>query len=121
MKLLLILILAISFNAFANILLKLGMRKHVDFVDNSFSDGVRILVTNPFVVSGIVSFGVAFLFYSSVLSKMNLSIAYPIMTSMGFLIVTLASVFLFKEQISFLQYVGIFVIVVGVWLVSGIK
>jgi len=44
--------------------------------------------------------------YGYVLTKMNLSIAYPIMTSMGFMIVVLASWLFLGERITLIQTIG---------------
>jgi len=78
-------------------------------------------VTNISVWLGLISFGVAFIFYSVVLTKMRLGVAYPIMTSAGFAIVTVAAVFLFDERLSAMKIVGIAVIALGIWLVSVAK
>jgi len=60
-----------------------------------------------------------FLFaYGYVLSKMNLSIAYPLMTSIGFLIVTLVSWVFLKETITLIQIGGFILILLGVWMVA---
>jgi len=69
----------------------------------------------------LFSFGVAFIFYSVVLTKMKLGVAYPIMTSAGFAIVTVAAVFLFDERLSAMKLMGIAVIAVGIWLVAIAK
>jgi len=78
------LILALVLNAIANILMKLG----------SGDGGLMVVVTDPrkffgngYLLFGIVTFVLALGFYTFALSKIQLSIAYPIMTSMGFLIV----------------------------------
>ena len=78
-------------------------------------------ITNVYVWLGLISFGVAFIFYSVVLTKMKLGIAYPIMTSAGFVIVTLFAVFLFDEKMSWLKIAGIAIIALGIWLISIAK
>ena len=49
---------------------------------------------------------------------MNLSIAYPLMTSIGFMIVILASWLFLNEIITPLQIVGFLFILSGVWMVA---
>ena len=80
---------AILLNASANICIKAGMLR--SGVPNNFGYLVRQLFTNPFLTVGVVLFGMALAAYSYVLSRLNLSIAYPIMTSLGYVIVILAS------------------------------
>lgn len=108
---------AISFNALANILIKAGMRSTGESV-GLLAMGTKAL-TSPFMIMGILSFILALAAYSFVLSKMNLSVAYPIMTSVGFVIVNAASIIFFKEKINHIQYLGLICILLGVWLVTA--
>ena len=108
---------AIFFNAAANILIKFGMLDKADlFDDGSISAFARIL-TNPFALMGITSFGIAFVLYSGVLSKLDLSIAYPVMTGVGFLLVLLASILLFREQVNIYRLAGSMAIILGICLI----
>lgn len=75
-------------------------------------------IKNPFLISGVILFGIALAAYSVVLSKVNLSIAYPIMTSVGFLIVFLFSGLVFKEHISVMHMFGAVLILSGVWILA---
>lgn len=76
------------------------------------------VITTPAIVGGILSFVLALVAYGYVLTKMNLSIAYPIMTSMGFMIVILASWLFLKESITLIQAVRFLLILSGVWMVA---
>ncbi|HON26853.1 Small multidrug resistance protein [Mesotoga infera] len=116
-----ILVVAIVFNASANILLKFGMQKTQQMSDVGLKGMLLNSITNVYVWLGLISFGVAFIFYSVVLTKMKLGIAYPIMTSAGFVIVTLFAVFLFDEKMSWLKIAGIAIIALGIWLISIAK
>ncbi len=116
-----ILVVAIVFNASANILLKFGMQKTPQMSDVGLKGMLLNSITNVYVWLGLISFGVAFIFYSVVLTKMKLGIAYPIMTSAGFVIVTLFAVFLFDEKMSWLKIAGIVIIALGIWLISIAK
>ena len=113
-----ILVTAIVFNAGANILLKLGMQNAPEISQVGLKGMLINSITSLYVWLGLFSFGIAFVFYSVVLSKMKLSVAYPIMTSAGFAIVTVFAVFLFDERLSWLKTTGLVVIAVGIWLVS---
>ncbi|OGC82420.1 MAG: hypothetical protein A2V81_00705 [Candidatus Abawacabacteria bacterium RBG_16_42_10] len=111
-----LLILAIIFNATANILMKLGAGRIKTFALNVA--GIKEFILNPFVVTGIISFGITLILYTYVLSKMNLSIAYPLMTATGFLIVTTFSVFYLKEVVLMPQIIGMVLVVGGLWLIA---
>jgi multidrug transporter EmrE-like cation transporter len=111
-----VLSLAIILNALANILMKVAMLKQEKATD--ILTMVTQSLTNPVLFLGILSFGLALVAYCFVLAKINLSIAYPLMTSLGFLIVILASWFFLGENITKIQIVGFTCIIAGVWMVA---
>ena len=118
MNMYIILFLAITLNASANIMLKIGMNRAGSF---SFTDIPGIfteVVLNPFIIGGVFCFVLALAAYTYVLSKINLSVAYPIMTSVGYMIVILASWLFLNENISGVQVIGFCLIIGGVWLVA---
>lgn len=86
------------------------------------SDGIIPFVlsylSNFKLMSGIACFGIALVFYTKALEKFNLSIAYPMMTSCGLIIVALWSLLVFHERLSFLQVGGLFMIIGGIWLLN---
>lgn len=112
-----VLIIAILCNAFANILIKAGMQYHA-FIDGSALQHIMGMIINVRIMSGIFLFGLALISYSWVLGRMNLSVAYPIMTSLGFLIVILFSWAFFQESLSLIQIIGTVLILLGVWMVA---
>ena len=112
----LVFVFAVVFNALANILMKVGMGK-MGNVRNLFLFPLRAFY-DPFIISGMISFIAALWCYLYVLNKFNLSIAYPIMTSLGFLLVILASWIFLRETISSIQIIGFILILLGVWMVA---
>jgi multidrug transporter EmrE-like cation transporter len=111
-----VLALAIILNALANILMKVAMHKQSKTTE--IIEVITQAFTNPTLFLGILSFALALVAYCYVLSKINLSIAYPIMTSLGFLIVILASWLFLGETITKIQIVGFICIIAGVWMVA---
>ena len=106
---------AIFLNALANILIKEGV---MDKGGKFTIEMVTKVITSPTIVGGIVSFAFALVAYGYVLTGMNLSIAYPLMTSIGFIIVTLTSWLFLKESITPVQTIGLQFILSGVWMVA---
>lgn len=121
MKNWMLLAVAISFNSVANILIKAGMSKVV-MPDGGLWEKVRYLAWTPKVtvplVGGMLCFALNLAAYSAALTKVNLSVAYPIMTASCFVAIGLFSWLGFGERISALQLVGFALIIGGVWLVS---
>jgi multidrug transporter EmrE-like cation transporter len=110
------LVFAVLLNALANILIKVGMTRAGKA--SGLVSMLKHVLRQPAVWGGMVSFALALGAYSLVLTKMNLSVAYPIMVSMGLIVVVLASAFLLMEPISAVQIVGFGLIIAGVWLVA---
>jgi len=113
-----VLLFALVANAVANILIKEGMKaKALDIGD--LVGTAKSIALNPTVIAGVVFFGLALAAYSFVLSQIKLSVAYPIMTSAGFLIVVTYSFLKLQEQVTALQLGGMALILVGVWMVAS--
>lgn len=111
-----VLSLAISLNALANILMKVAMRRQRETGD--MLTMVKQSLANPVLFLGLVSFGLALVAYCFVLGRINLSIAYPLMTSLGIIIVIAASWLFLEEVITPLQIAGFVSIIAGVWMVA---
>jgi multidrug transporter EmrE-like cation transporter len=112
------LLFALTFNAAANILMKLASVKNAAAVHGGLPDRiVNLFLSWPFL-SGLVLFGLNLLCYTIALSKMHLSVAYPIMVGSGFAIIGITSYFLFHERLSVLQVVGTVFILIGVSLLA---
>ena len=108
-----VLIVAVILNASANALLKTG----AGTLQLGFSFETLLgALTNVYLVGGIALFALNVLCYTYALSKLPLSLAYPVMVVGGLLIVISASVLLFGESLSYLQVGGLSLIVLGVIL-----
>lgn len=111
----LVLIFAIVMNAVANILIKYGM---VGGKEEGLVNTLKARWFSLPVIGGIFCFALALGAYSYTLSKMPLSIAYPIMTSSGLIIIGVVSWLVFKEVITLVQLVGFAFLIIGIWLVA---
>jgi multidrug transporter EmrE-like cation transporter len=115
----LLILLGVFLNAGAQLLLKAGMTRigHFDF---SFANIIPISVKvmgNPPILAGLCAYVISVGVWLLVLSRVQVSFAYP-MLSIGYIVNAVAAYYLFGEDISLLQIVGIFVIISGVYLVS---
>ncbi len=101
------------------LLLKMGMLRVGKFSFNMstlVNQYVKILL-NPFVIAGLVSFFVSMLIWLYVLSRMELSLAYPFV-ALNYILILFGSYFLFRETITVYKMIGVVVIIVGVYLVA---
>lgn len=105
--------LAFTLNSIANILLKLGAIQGL-----SLSGGlIAIVQANWQFLLGLFIFATNVIFYFLALRALPLSVAYPVMVVMGFLIVNSYALLALHEPITTGQYIGYFLIVIGLTLV----
>lgn len=112
----LFLIAAVVCNASANILIKIGSSRLN--TDEGIRKTVAGAVSQPALWAGVVLFGMALGAYSLVLTRLNLSVAYPVMISTGLIIVVVVSALFLNEKITLVQTAGFLCILAGVWLVA---
>ncbi|TGN18914.1 DMT family transporter [Leptospira idonii] len=118
-QILLVFCIAVFFNALANILMKTSSLHDSTNPVEANATGIIATVFNPYFMAGLASFGLALLGYRFVLGKgLKLSLAYPVFTSSGFIIVLIASAIFFKERLNWTQWIGILFILIGVWLTA---
>lgn len=113
-----LILISVFLGALGQILVKLGaVNLQLNFAGINLFKSLGAIITNLPVMLGIISYGVSFLLWIKVLSKVELSYAYP-MVSIGYVLVMIFSYFLFKENISLLRILGVVCIIVGVILVA---
>jgi multidrug transporter EmrE-like cation transporter len=109
------LIVGIVFNAIANILIKAAMR-NVE-LGGSLVATLASMAFQPLLVLGIACFVVALGGYSFALTRIELSIGYPIMTSLGLIIVAAYATISFREELTLTKIAGFVLVLAGVTLV----
>ncbi len=72
---------------------------------------------NPYILSGIAIYGFTTLVWLIILSRVKLSIAYPLLSS-GYVLSILFSWLFFKESIPKIRIIGAVIICIGVYLVA---
>ena len=87
---------------------------------NSLKDAAGKLTQafmNPYILSGIAIYGFTTLVWLVILSRVKLSIAYPMLSS-GYVLSILFSWMLFKESIPKVRIIGAAIICIGVYFVA---
>lgn len=106
-------------NAVAQLLLKAGTNAigHFDFeLRNLIPIGWQA-ITEPHILGGLLCYVVSVVVWILALSRVPVSIAYP-MLSIGYVVNALAAYWLLGESLSALRMGGIFVVIVGVFLIA---
>jgi drug/metabolite transporter (DMT)-like permease len=113
-----LIVFSVMLAAVGQFLLKMGMLKVGKMDDLARAPSTLLgAFTNPLVIAGLSVFAVSALSWLLVLSRVNLSIAYP-MVSLGYVAVVILSHFILKEQIKPITIVGCLVIGLGVFLIA---
>jgi len=113
----LILSISILLAVVGQLLMKKGMMAFGAFPVSKLLQNIIPMFMNPYVFFGFASFGLSSIFWLVVLSRLPLSLVYP-MVSVAYVLVAFASMIFFREQISLIRWAGILVIVFGVFLIS---
>jgi multidrug transporter EmrE-like cation transporter len=114
-----LIISGVLLNTFAQLLLKLGMNQigHFEFTLQNFLTVATKLIINIPIISGLTIYVISVAVWLLVLSRVQVSYAYP-MLSIGYIVNALAAYYLLNEPINALRILGIFIIIAGVYLVS---
>ena len=109
-------------NAIAQLLLKHGMNQigTLSFHFHELLVDALAIITNIFIILGIVSYAISVVGWLFVLSRIAVSIAYP-MTSVGYIMCAILAYYLMGEPLPPIHLLGIFVILFGTYIVSTSK
>lgn len=99
------------------LLMKRGMMSFGTFPVSQLLYKIIPMFLNPWVFFGFACFGLSSIFWLVVLSRMELSLVYP-MVSVAYVMVALFSWFFFKENVTLVRWAGIAIIMLGVYLIS---
>lgn len=106
-------------NAAAQLLLKAGTNT-LGVITPTAANALPLtwtVVTNPHFLGGFACYGISVLVWILALSRVPVSIAYP-MLSIGYVVNALAAWYLFDEMLSGGRWLGIGFIIIGVYLLA---
>ncbi len=113
----LLLFVSISLAIAGQLLMKHGMMIFGKFPVSQLPANLFPMFLQPYVFLGFVCFAVSSVFWLVILSRIDLSMAYP-MVSVAYVAVAIFSYFVFKENVSLIRWLGIITICFGVFLIS---
>jgi len=104
----------------ANLLLRGGLLRAGGFdpAGANIVSQLASLCAQPLFLLGLALYGTATLIWFRVLSITDVSVGYPILVSLTFVLVTCGSLFFFNEQVSWQKVIGLCVILAGVQFVA---
>ena len=114
---LLIILLTVVLNAAAQLLLRAAMRSGIPALSSPFDTALDIAL-RPGVVAGLLCYGLSVLTWIYVLSKTEVSFAYPFL-GVGFVVVAVAACLFLGEEFTTRKILGTLIIAVGVVVLAG--
>jgi len=117
LKNLMLIVLTVCLNTAGQFMMKAGINRIGKIDLSRFLEFLPKVITSPFVIGGFVSYAVSAVLWIVILSRAELSWAFP-MVSLSYVITAVLSPVLLGESFSIQRFVGILVICAGVFLVS---
>jgi len=115
-----LLLFAVVSAATGQVMLKHGMQEATAKVAHSGGSLALRAATSPWVLLGLVVFGVSAVAWLTALSRVPLSVAYPF-NALGYIVILTASIVLLHERASVLTWVGTAMVVSGLIIVVVTK
>lgn len=112
-------LIGIFLNATAQLLLKAGMERIGYFqfsLKNIWPIAMQVAIS-PYIIFGLGCYVFSVAVWLMGLSRVDVSVAYPLL-SLGYIFTAVIAYFVLHENISFVRMAGIFVILIGVYLVT---
>ncbi len=119
MKNFLLILICVALGVAGQLLLKHGMSSTGERVDEVRDVVPRLLLaaSNPAVITGFFFYGLSAALWLVVLTRVELSLAYP-MLSLGYVLVVILSRVLFQEHVTWARFFGTLVVCFGVFLIA---
>ena len=114
-----LIVVGVLLNAAAQLMLKAGTNSLGTLVStgNDILASLARIIFEPHIFTGLSFYVFSVGIWIVALSRAEVSIAYP-MLSIGYVVNALAAWYFFGESISIMRMVGIFIIMLGVYLVA---
>ncbi|MGH7450155.1 MAG: hypothetical protein ACRENG_02320, partial [bacterium] len=98
------------------LLKKATSSQRLSFDVSNLVSSLMALATNPFLLAWILFAGVSAALWIYVLSRFELSLAFPVSTTLSYILILVLSWWLFGEQMSVMRWIGIGLMCVGIFM-----
>ena len=85
---------------------------------NALGSTVMKIALNPWIVIGLGLFGISFFFMAAALSRAELTLAYPLMSGIVYLLLLAIGFFIFHEKITLMRIGGMAFILAGITMLA---
>lgn len=111
----------IVFNSFGALIIKYKINEMGTIQLSSFRFVIKYffeLIKSPLIICGIFSIFISAFVWMVALSRLQISIAYPVAVGLNFIVVVTVALIFFKEHLSAEKIIGIVLILISVFLIS---
>ena len=111
----------IVFNSFGALIIKYKINEMGTIQLSSFRFVIKYfyeLIKSPLIICGIFSIFISAFVWMVALSRMQISIAYPVAVGLNFVVVVTVALIFFREHLSVEKIIGIVLIFISVFLIS---
>jgi multidrug transporter EmrE-like cation transporter len=98
------------------LLKKATSSQRLSFDPSNFFSSLLTLATNPFLLAWVLFAGISAALWIYVLSRFELSLAFPVSTTLSYILILVLSWWLFGEQMSVMRWIGIGLMCVGIFM-----
>ena len=105
--------------AFSQLIFKSVTLKSIGYLDFSLTKIIYLfgkIITNPAMLAGIFLYGLSFVLWLFVISRMRIGVIYPLAASSIVALVVIGSWILYQESLSSVQILGILTVLIGFFL-----
>jgi len=113
-----ILLFSVVAGVIAQIVLKKGAFNLPNFSLQNFWPIIKEVLTNHYLILWILFGGVSAFLWLLAVSRLELSFAFPVAQALGIILVAFLSYLFFAEVISLWRWLGILLLIIGIFLVS---
>lgn len=116
---LVLILISVTLGVVGQLSMKSGMKSvgKIELSQMLFTSKLFQVILNPLVIFGMILYMSAAIVWLVVLSKAELSYAYP-MFALGYVITSVIAWLLFKENMTLFRFFGILMIMSGVYLIA---
>lgn len=112
-----IILVSVLLNCAAQLFIRKGMLQIGEVGAIGFTKVFVPMLSNCYLWSAMLCYAVSILLWMAVLSKVEVSFAYPFL-SIGYVVAAIVGYYCFGESLSLIRVAGILVIGIGVFLIS---
>ena len=76
------------------------------------SYGLTQILTQPYILIGIVLYGLSVVVWLGAISRTDISLAYPLL-SLSYIFLTISAIIFLNEHVSFTRWMGVILIFIG--------